>query len=399
MTVDLTLEPSPKRSKWRDKQTWKAEKLAWKAAEAEQKGYAIKWLYVAIAYAGELLIVAASLIGSWLFAEMYWEGNSTQFWFMMLAPITYAAVELVRVPLAIMARVQRSYVLKGLAFMGIILAAGVTTKSLSQLGEMMFHPRLLETTRARDAVEQAKAERASLDQRITDADTRVTEQTNALQALDKRAMEAVSALGALSGPKCMEVSGVGKNGKRYKSMKCASDNRNEVISAALRGTNDERPAVEKKLSEARAARDALSRDAADKKVAEAESVYRQAVLHSQLHSFTAMVYGREPTAVTDGEVHAFLRLFVFLPAVCAAFASTLLAFCAVHIPKPQAVKPDAAGNLALPAGAAEYFLGPLAAVVEQRVVQTMRTPSVAPETPVIAAAHSPAHPPLTVVTR
>jgi len=57
--------------------------------------------------------------------------------------------------------------------------------------------------------------------------------------------------------------------------------------------------------------------------------YRNAVNRSQLHSFTAMVYGVDPIDVTEQQVHAFLRIFVFLPALCAAFASTILALCAV----------------------------------------------------------------------
>jgi hypothetical protein len=42
-----------------------------------------------------------------------------------------------------------------------------------------------------------------------------------------------------------------------------------------------------------------------------------------------MVYGVDPIDVTEQQVHAFLRIFVFLPALCAAFASTILALCAV----------------------------------------------------------------------
>ncbi len=37
--------------------------------------------------------------------------------------------------------------------------------------------------------------------------------------------------------------------------------------------------------------------------------------------------------MSDAQVHAFLRIFVFVPALCAAFASTILALCAVSVRK------------------------------------------------------------------
>jgi hypothetical protein len=46
-----------------------------------------------------------------------------------------------------------------------------------------------------------------------------------------------------------------------------------------------------------------------------------------------MVYGVDPIDVSEAQVHAFLRIFVFVPALCAAFASTILALCAVSVRK------------------------------------------------------------------
>ncbi len=53
----------------------------------------------------------------------------------------------------------------------------------------------------------------------------------------------------------------------------------------------DRGAVTKLLEEARRARAELDRGAAERKVADAEQAYRNSVNRSQLHSFTAMVYG------------------------------------------------------------------------------------------------------------
>jgi len=71
----------------------------------------------------------------------------------------------------------------------------------------------------------------------------------------------------------------------------------------------------------------------------ADAALKDAVFHSQLHAFTAMVFGIDPLAVTEGQIHAFLRLFVFLPAILAAIASTLLAMTAVTF-HPTPTSPD-----------------------------------------------------------
>jgi len=41
-----------------------------------------------------------------------------------------------------------------------------------------------------------------------------------------------------------------------------------------------------------------------------------------------MVFGKDPTEVTDAEIHWFLRFFVFVPAIMISIASTLLAVTA-----------------------------------------------------------------------
>ncbi len=95
--------------------------------------------YVAIAYLVEFMVIGASLWGAWLFAastataiprpstSCCWRRWSTRG-----GTLPGAA--------GILARTQRSYFIRMLAIVGIVFAAGVTTKSVSQLGEMMFHP-------------------------------------------------------------------------------------------------------------------------------------------------------------------------------------------------------------------------------------------------------------------
>ncbi|WP_245930911.1 ATPase [Methylobacterium radiodurans] len=323
----------PSRDVQRERRAWSLESQRWKHERDVEKGYRIKWGYVAIAYLVEFMVIGASLAGAWLFAGVYSDGDWHAFYFMLLAPLVYAAVELCRVPLGILARTQRSWFVRGLAIVGIIFAAGVTTKSVSQLGEMMFHPRLMEAARTKTALKDAQADRASLDNRIAAADARVQQYTTELDQIERRSTENAAQLASLPAQRCEKVFGTNSRGVRYQNLKCVTDPRTQTLAASVAKAGTDRAALTKELEEARKARAALDRGQADRRVADAEQAYRNAVNRSQLHSFTAMVYGVDPIDVTDAQVHAFLRIFVFVPALCAAFASTILALSAVSVRK------------------------------------------------------------------
>jgi hypothetical protein len=323
----------PSRDVQRERRAWSLESQRWKHERDVEKGYRIKWGYVAIAYLVEFMVIGASLAGAWLFAGVYSDGDWHAFYFMLLAPLVYAAVELCRVPLGILARTQRSWFVRGLAIVGIIFAAGVTTKSVSQLGEMMFHPRLMEAARTKTALKDAQADRDSLDNRIGAADARVQQYTTELDQIERRSTENAAQLASLPAQRCEKVFGTNSRGVRYQNLKCVTDPRTQTLAASVAKAGTDRAALTKELEEARKARAALDRGQADRRVADAEQAYRTAVNRSQLHSFTAMVYGVDPIDVTDAQVHAFLRIFVFVPALCAAFASTILALSAVSVRK------------------------------------------------------------------
>jgi hypothetical protein len=327
------LKTPPSRDAQRERRAWSLESQRWKHERDVEKGYRIKWGYVAIAYLVEFMVIGASLAGAWLFAGVYSDGDWHAFYFMLLAPLVYAAVELCRVPLGILARTQRSWFVRGLAILGIIFAAGVTTKSVSQLGEMMFHPRLMEAARTKTVLKDAQADRASLDNRIGAADARVQQYTTELDQIEKRSTENAAQLASLPAQRCEKVFGTNSRGVRYQNLKCVTDPRTQTLAASVAKAGTDRAALTKELEEARKARAALDRGQADRRVADAEQAYRNAVNRSQLHSFTAMVYGVDPIDVTDAQVHAFLRIFVFVPALCAAFASTILALSAVSVRK------------------------------------------------------------------
>ena len=360
----------------RERREWALDQSRWKHARDVERGYRIKWGYVAIAYLVEFMVIGASLAGAWLFAGYYSDGDERAFYFMLLAPLVYAAVELCRVPLGILARTQRSWFVRMLAMLGILFAAGVTTKSVSQLGEMMFHPRLMDAAKAKTALKDAQADRDSIDTRIAAANARVEQYATELEQIERRSADNAAQLAGLPAQRCERVTGTNSRGVRYSNLKCVTDPRTATLNAAVAKAGTDRGAVVKELEEARKARGLLDRGAADRKVADAEQTYRNAVNRSQLHSFTAMVYGVDPIDVSDAQVHAFLRIFVFVPALCAAFASTILALSAVSVRRTFMDEDDL--GAAVDPEAAPYLLASVAETVRQEMGLQQPRPATPP---------------------
>lgn len=319
------------------------------------RGYSINRLYVAIAYFGEVVLIAASLVGAWLFAQKYGHGDAGAMEMMMLAPISYAVVELCRVPMAIAFRTQRNVLIKALLFVGIVCAAGVTVKSLSQLGEQMFHPRLIDVVKAGEALQVALREQAGIESRIGATEARLKQRREELDAINERTTGLQTALNSIPPPNCPVLTGINSRGQRYSYRRCdPEDKRLPTVKAGLEKASADRDAARASLEEATAQRAAIDRAPIDQRVSEAKTAHREAVLNSQLHSFAAMVFRKAPTEVTDGEIHAFLFVFVFFPAIFASVAATLLALGAVTRitePPPPVAMPEQAGA---------YMLGPLA---------------------------------------
>jgi hypothetical protein len=93
--------------------------------------------------------------------------------------------------------------------------------------------------------------------------------------------------------------------------------------------------------------------------------------------------------VSEAQVHAFLRIFVFVPALCAAFASTILALCAVSVRKTF-MDEDDLGATVDPA-ATPYMLDSITDALRQEMA--LSQPRGVPEEPSVAAQAPAAVPP------
>ena len=306
-----------------------------RAAERDQqRGYSIIYKQVVLAFSIEIIIVVTSLIGAWLMASKYGR-TSTDHLLMMLAPVAYAMVELSRVPLALATRTQRSFLMKVVALLAVLCAAGVTVKSMSMLGEIMFRPRLEAVSEAKRNLDKVNHLRESMAYRIKVADDVVAQRKSEREATEQQVARIAAEMGKHPGQTCFQSSGTDKNGNAYKGQKCSADPGILALKQQLQSASEDRAEASKKLEEANAERNALSLTDANKLSTETEASYREALFHSQLHSFTAMAFGKDPNQVTNGEIASFLRVFVFLPAILVALASTLLAMTAVHRIKPK----------------------------------------------------------------
>lgn len=332
----------------------RAEREAARQARDQQRGYSISYKRLTLAFIIEGIIVATSLVGAWLFASIYGGKDSNAFWMMLLAPVAYGVIEFSRVPLAISIRTQPSKILRVIAAVGVIGAAAVTVKSISQLGEIMFRPRLTEAVNAQAKLADAKAAQTTLDRQITDADAVVSQRTAQLAEAEKRLKDGNTELGALPAQRCFRTSTTTRDGRRVTGTRCTTDPRTEAMKESLTGAQRDRREASDRLDAARAERAKLDRASIDRAASEAAVAYRDAVLHSQLHSFTAMVFFKDPGQVTDKEIHSFLFFFVFVPAIGASLAATLLALTAVERVREE-------DDIVLDASAGSFILEPFAA--------------------------------------
>ena len=156
------------------------------SAKEEARGYAVNMKRIVLAYSVEALIVITSLIGAWLFAKQYGHNDFDTMLMMMLGPIAFAVVEFCRIPLAIATRMPSFNVfLKSIIVLALVGAAFVTVKSVSQLGEMMFRPRLYDVVHARERLAEAEGAVTLTNTRIADADALVAQRTKELDTAEQ----------------------------------------------------------------------------------------------------------------------------------------------------------------------------------------------------------------------
>lgn len=344
-----------------------------RAARDQGRGYSISYKPLVVAYVIEAAVIVSGVVAGVQFANRfagdngmtsgatgqqvaalnYWgsllPANHSQAWWMaIIATVTIAVAEMARIPLAQAVRSHRNFTVRMLAIVGVAMMCVVTTKSMSQVMEQMFHPRLRHVQTASADVKKAEGElatlvatRSAVGAKLRPLEQDVDDASKALSDMNKLIEEQGKAPVPREVKKTVNSTCRNKKGVKFRCKKTVT----EMVQDPWVGQQfaDQLPELMAKRDEAVTKRDAITHDVAavDQAVAAQEEVITSlrdkqltAVAESQLHSFTAMVFGKDPVEVTDGEVHWFLRIFVFVPAIMIAVTSTLLAMTAYTRLKP-----------------------------------------------------------------
>ena len=102
----------------------------------------------------------------------------------IIATIGVAVAELARLPLVKGFRTQRSIIMRGFLLLGVLMMCVVTTKSMSQVMEQMFHPRLRYVQAANAELKVAQAVLAKIEAQKSGAQSTAKPLTESVERLD-----------------------------------------------------------------------------------------------------------------------------------------------------------------------------------------------------------------------
>ena len=314
-------------------------KRIYRAIRDEKRGYSINGKIFFTAYLIEVGIILAAAYAGWQFANHYATGDT---WTMaIIATVAIGFAELGRLLMVHAFRTQRSYWMKGAMLIGVGMMCIVTTKSMSQVMEQMFHPRLRFVQEASANLNVARADLNKIVQQKESLANEVKPMTESVERLDAQIADLTKTVQGVGAPPAakkvqVQVKRFNKRGRPYFT------NGYKYVDVVWQGkaimdqVNDAR----NKREEAAVKRDEKAKGIGelDRQIAQQQAVVtakannkQVAVTNSQLHSFTAMVFGKDPLEVSDAEVHWFLRFFVLIPAIMIAISSSLLMMAAYTI--------------------------------------------------------------------
>ena len=330
------------------------------------RGYTISVKQVILAFAIELVIIGASLVAAWYFAEKHSNKTTADFVLAILGPIGFAMVEMTRIPLAISIRTHKSIIIKCIAIVGVIAAAGITAKSMVNLGQLTYEPRRIEVIKAQNAMNQAIQERELVEKELINLQTELDAKKRIVEQTDK---QVTNLNDTLKKHNCvLGTTSTVRDGVVVTNTSCRNSAQTNAIIKSLEDQVKLLKIEKEEQSDSEAAVksyiETVVRPTESKKVA-STLAYREALTMSQLHSLAAILLGKDLVEVQDADVSHLLKYFVYIPAFLVAFASTLIAITAVHrIPAEHYRKNE---KILLPENAGAYVFGPLASAIADEV--------------------------------
>jgi hypothetical protein len=332
----------------------------WRVRRLERdtaRGYSINVKQVVLAFAVEFVIIGLILANQSAIAASLPNWTWLSFIMGTSLPIALAMAELARVPLAIAVRTQPSWNIKLVAVAGVMAAVVVTSVNLSLIGWNTYDPRLEEVNQKRVELLRLQDQKNSLASQIAEADAAVQQKRNdrdsAYEQQSRLQQELNKQPNVVPGTtKTTSPDGTTTNKTVFRE--------NPAIAVLKKELADLKPkiaAAEAALTQAEAQRATYNarQQESDQKISVTETEYREAINRSQLHSYAAMLFGKDPSKLTDGEVKTLERYLIWIPAIAAALSSTLIAMTAVRRIRPPKPQPAAV----LPDDAAGYLFNPL----------------------------------------
>ena len=262
----------------------------------------------------------------------------------------------------------------------------MTSASLYQIGNFTFNPRLEDVHGKRAGLEKVQEERQAFVVQKNAAQTVHEQKIKDWNVLSDRQKTLSSQLNAQPGQNCTPTTKRNEDGSETTTQTCR-------LNPALKTLQNELADVKNKLNEAEAAGrqaqvelEKIDLRPFDEKVAKAEAEYREAIYLSPLHSYTAMLFSKDPRDVSEGEVKTLEWYLILIPSIAAALSSTLIAMTAVHRIRP----PEPQLATTIPDEAATYLFGPLLAAITKEAKDAVANamngrakstaPPIAPET-------------------
>lgn len=344
----------------------------------QERGYSINVKQIVLAFAVEFVIIGLILTNNFVLVAELPDATSFKTVRALLFPIAMAMVELARVPLAVAVRTQNSWHVKLAALIGVLCAVAVTSTSLIQIGNSTFNPRLEETHNTDTKLVELKSRRETLATQITQADNLVKQRQGERDRLFQAHQALVVQLNAQKPQECTTttVPSATPGGAPETRQRCQPNPALKPLNAAIAEAKIKLSEAETAVREAETQRQNPKYDTAklDEEIREAEKENRGSIYQSQLHAYAAMLLGKDPKDVNDGDVKLLEWYLIVIPSIAAAFSSTLIAMTAVRRIKPKKSQTD----VSFPDEAAAYLFGPLVSAIRKEARDAVAAATQAP---------------------
>lgn len=258
------------------------------------RGYSINIKQVVLAFAIEFLIIGLILTSQYLIAVEQRTGVLEA----LLFPIALAMVELARVPLAIAVRTQNSWNIKLAASFGVASAVVVTSFSLSTIAYRTFDPRLTQANDTHNELLKLEDQRLSITTQIATSQAAVEQKIKERDSVNDSLKSVISQLTAQQAQSCTTVTVPNPNspdGPPLTRQACKDNPVLKPLQAQLATLKTKLSEAETVLKQVQtfAERDRTELIKFDETLGRAQASYRETINHSQLHSYTAMLFRKD----------------------------------------------------------------------------------------------------------